>query len=154
MTVSRADNVTRREDAERLVAGVLDTMADLRSVLESEAAHIRIGQFRDGLAAEARKSELAGAYLKGLETIKANAVAIARLVPELIPTFREAQANFHRTVETNQAVLATARAVSESLVKSIAEELGRRTKPLAYAPAGVAPRRQRSSEPLVLSKTF
>ena len=41
-----------------------------------------------------------------------------------------------RSSGTNQVVLATARAVSESLVKGIAEEMNRHARPQGYAPAG------------------
>ena len=151
-----AARVLSRDDAERLVASVLATMADLEKVLAHETAHVRVGRVRDGLAEEAKKSELASAYLRGLEAVKANAVALARFAPEAIERLKTAHAAFGRIVETNQTVLATARAVSESLVKSVAEEMNRLSRPQGYAPAGFGaagsgappPR----SEPLVLSK--
>ena len=51
-------------------------------------------------------------------------------------------------------MLATARAVSESLVKSIADEMNRQSRPQSYAPAGygAAGDAPPPGEPLVLSK--
>ena len=114
------------------------------------------GASATGSPKKPKKSELASAYLRGLEAVKANAVALARFAPEAIERLKTAHAAFGRMVETNQTVLATARAVSESLVKSIAEEMNRLSRPQGYAPAGYGaagsgappPR----SEPLVLSK--
>ena len=141
-----------REDAERLVAGVLATMGDLEKVLTHETAHVRVGRIRDGLAEEAKKSELATAYMRGLETVKANAIALARFAPDALDKLKAAHAGFGRAVETNQTVLATALAVSESLMKGVADEMRRGSRAQAYGPA--APRSSDSSkaEPLVVSR--
>ena len=146
--------VSGREDAERLVTGVLATMSDLEKVLANETAHVRVGRIRDGLTEEARKSELASAYMRGLETVKANAIALARFAPEALEKLKAAHAGFGRAVETNQTVLATARAVSESLMKGVAEEMNRLSRPQGYGPAGPQGARPLRSEPLVISKTL
>lgn len=146
--------VTGRADAEQLAAGVLKTLADLQAVLELETGHVRVGRVREGLADERRKTELSASYLQGLEAVKGNAVAMARFAPEALQRLREAHAGFSRVVEENQIVLATARAVSESLVKGIAEEMNRQARPQVYAPLGHQPRRPETSQPLVVSKTF
>jgi len=149
-----AARILGRDDAERLVAGVLATMADLEKVLANETAHVRVGRIRDGLAEEARKSELASAYMRGLEAVKANAIALARFAPEALARLKAAHGAFGRVVETNQTVLATARAVSENLVKGVADEMNRLSRPQGYGlPGAQAPRPQRS-EPLILSKTL
>ena len=148
-----AQRVTSRDEAERLVVGVLATMQDLQRVLEGETAQIRVGRLRDGLAEEARKSELAATYLRGLEAVKANAVALARFAPEAVERLRKGHAGFSRIVAANQAVIATARAVSESLIKSLSDEVNRAARPQTYAPgrpaaAAYGPR----NEPLVISQ--
>jgi hypothetical protein len=148
-----AQRVTSRDEAERLVGAVLATMADLERLLQAETAQIRVGRIRDGLAEEARKSELATTYLRGLETVKANAVALARFAPDAVERLRKGHAGFGRVVEANQTVVATARAVSESLIKSLSDEVNRAARPQTYAPARPAaaaygPR----NEPLVISK--
>ena len=149
-----AARILGRDDAERLVAGVLATMADLEKLLANETAHVRVGRIREGLAEEARKSELASAYMRGLEAVKANAIALARFAPEALDRLKAAHGAFGRIVETNQTVLATARAVSENLVKGVADEINRQSRPKGYGlPGAQAPRPQRS-EPLILSKTL
>jgi hypothetical protein len=146
--------VVGREDAERLVAGVLATMGELEKILAAETAYIRVGRIRDGLAEEAKKSELASAYMRGLETVKANAIALARFAPEALDKLKAAHAEFGRAVEANQTVLATARAVSESLMKGVADEINRLSRPQGYGPAGPQAPRPRTSEPLVISKSL
>jgi hypothetical protein len=154
MTTAQTMRVTGSTEAEQLVAGVLETMTDLEALLETETAHVRVGRFREGLSQELRKNELAASYIQGLEAIKANAVALARFAPDALERLKTAHARFGRTVDANQIVLATARAVSESLVKGIADEMNRHSRPQGYAPAGYAPRRPQSSEPLVVSKSL
>lgn len=149
--------VLGRPEAERLVAELLAVMGELELVLEAETAQLRIGRVRDGLAQEARKSELAGAYLRGLEGVKANAIALARFAPDALDRLRGAHARFGRALEANQVVLATARAVSEGLIKELAGEMNRARRPAGYAPAGYAAQgaaqaRAAGAEPLVLSR--
>jgi len=147
--------ITNRDDADKLIGGVLTVMGDLEAVLEAETAHVRVGRLREGLSQEAKKSELTASYIQGLEAVKANAIALARLAPEGLDRLKAAHARFGQVVETNQVVLATARAVSESLVKGIAEEMNRHSRAQSYAPPGPIPvGRPRSSEPLVVSKSL
>ena len=145
--------VATREDAKRLVDGVLAVMGELEQVLEHETGHLRGGRIREGLSQEARKTELASTYLRGLESVKSNAVALARFAPEALERLKSAHGRFSRVVELNQTVLATARAVSESLVKGVAEEMNRTARPQGYAPGRfqAAPAR---AEPLVVSKSL
>jgi hypothetical protein len=148
-----APRVTTRDEAERLVAGVLDGLAQLEKILEVETANLRAGRINDALANQERKGELTGAYLRGLEAVKANAVALARFAPASLERLKTAHGSFGRVVEVNQVVLATARAVSESIVKGIAEEMYRASAPQGYGPAGgYGAGRPKSGTPLVLSR--
>lgn len=146
--------ISARGDAEGLVEAVLARMRDLERLLTAETADIRLGRIRDGLANEGRKGELAAQYMTDLETVKANAVALARFAPDALERLRHEHGRFGRVVQTNQAVLATARAVTEGLIKSIADDLARATRPQVYGATGAMagdPRRPRS-EPLIVSK--
>jgi hypothetical protein len=109
-----ADRVT----AEALVAGVLGNMAALESVLADEAAHVRAGRLRESIVAAEPKAALAAAYMQGLEVAKANAVALKRFHPDGVEMLRAAHRRFTAAVEANQTVLASAKTVSEGLIKS------------------------------------
>ena len=142
-----------REEADRLIASVLGTMGELEKVLANETAHVRVGRIREGLAEEARKSELASAYMRGLEVVKGNAIALARFAPDALERLKTAHAAFSQVIEANQTVLATARAVSENLLKSVADEVGRLSAPQGYGPAGPhGARPPVKTEPLLISK--
>jgi hypothetical protein len=148
-----ADRVT----AEALVAGVLGNMAALETILAEEAAHIRAGRLREGVAAAEPKAALAGAYMQGLEVAKANAVALKRFHPEGVEQLRVAHKRFTAAVEANQTVLDSARGVSEGLIKSLAEEIGRAQMPASYGRQAPAPSpygRGVRSGPLVLSRNL
>ena len=148
-----ADRVT----AEALVAGVLGNMAALEAVLAEEATHVRAGRLREGIAVSEPKAALAAAYMQGLEVAKANAVALKRFHPEGVERLRAAHRQFTAAVEANQTVLDSARTVSESLIKSLAEEIGRAQLPATYGRQAQAPSpygRGVRSGPLVLSRNL
>src|SRR3954464_1450361 len=92
--------VTSRAGAEDLIGSVLSGMRELEATLGAETAQVRAGRIRDGLASEAKKGELAARYLRGLEAVKANAVALARFAPEAVDGLRAAHAGFGRMRRT------------------------------------------------------
>ena len=141
--------------AERLVAETLGVMRELEAVLGRESDHVRVGRLAEGLAEAPRKTALAGAYLQGLQAVKANAVALARFAPEGVAALREAHGRFTEAVAANQAVLATARAISEGLLRNLSTELTRSAEPKGYGgrPAP-SPYGHRRSAPLVLSRSL
>lgn len=146
--------VASRSEAEALAGSVLATLAALDAALAAETAHVRAGRIREGLAEEARKSELTAAYLRDLEAVKANAVALARFAPDAVGRLKSAHAEFTRRVEANRMVLATARAVSEGLIKSVSEEIDRAARPSTYGRSAGAAARPAQSAPLVLSRSL
>lgn len=140
--------VSGRDDAETFVATFTGTMAELENVLDEETTHLAAGRIREGLSREERKSQLAAGYLLGLEHVKANAVALARLAPQGVIRLKQAQVDLRAAVERNQNVVATARAVSEGLVRSVADEVARQSRPRSY---GSAPAVAAGARPLVYS---
>ena len=157
--VQRAESlrVADRVTAEALVAGVIGNMAALEAVLAEEAAHVRAGRLREGVAAAEPKAAMAAAYMQGLEVAKANAVALKRFHPEGVEVLRAAHRRFTVAVEANQTVLDTARTVSEGLIKSLADEIARAQMPAGYGRQAPAPSpygRGVRSGPLVLSRNL
>lgn len=141
-------------DAQALIGELRETMAALEKVLTVETEHLRVGRINDGLADNERKSALTSAYLQGLEALKANAVALARFAPQGLEILKTEHAAFARAIETNQIVLATARAVSENLVKGISEELGRSQRPQVYGASGPQHRPASGATPLLVSRNL
>jgi hypothetical protein len=147
--------VTSPEAARELAGATINLMSRLADVLDAETGLIRDGRIADALAHETQKTDLAGRYMRALETIKANAVALARFAPDDVTRLKAAHAQFCDIIEANHAVLATARAVSESIVRDLAKDAGRTAQPQGYRPPGYgapAAASRPSAGPIVVSK--
>lgn len=149
--------VADKAGADALVASVSEAMRALETLLAAESGAVGAGRLRQGLADPAQKSALAAAYVLRLEAVKANAVALARFAPDGLERLRTEHRGFTAAVERNQTVLGTARSVSESLIKSLADDLGRAATPMTYGTPSIAPSpygRGVRSGPLVLSRSL
>jgi hypothetical protein len=150
--------VTSLPEARELVDTIMSTLGSLAHVIGEETQLMRAGQIGAALDREARKTELAGSYMRGLEVLKANAVALARFVPEEVSRLKGAHQEFSELLETNQAVLATARAVSETIVRDLAKDSGRAPQAQGYSRGGYGavtqPVTRLSTGPIVVSKTL
>lgn len=123
-------------EAKGLIPAVMAAMEALERLLAEETTLLKAGRLADGLAHEARKMELAGAYMQGLEAIKANALFLSRVAPEQIGALRAAHGRFSAALEINHTVIATARAVSEGLLRTLAAEASGGAKASGYGPPG------------------
>jgi len=144
-------------EAEGLIEAVLETLGSLSHVVGEETALVRAGRLKEAMTREQRKAELAGVYMKGVEQIKLNAVALARFVPERVKRLKAAHLAFQELIETNQMVLATARAVSEAIVRDLAADANRPTRAPGYGPAatvGAGLFSRPNSGPMVISKSL
>jgi hypothetical protein len=139
-------------EAERLVSALLATMAALEKLLDEETGLMREGRIADALGSERAKNELTGTYLRQLETLKANAIALARFAPGALESLKASHKRFAGVIETNQAVLATARAVSEGLIRSLSEEVDAKTRPFTYGGNRQLTPAAPAASPLVISK--
>ncbi|MGV7031064.1 hypothetical protein [Methylobacterium symbioticum] len=149
--------IADRAGAEALVAEVGAAMRALETVLAAESEAVRAGHLRQGLAEPERKGALTATYMQELERVKANAVALARFAPQGVERLRAEHRRFMEAVEANQAVLGTARSVTEGLIKALAAEMGKASTPTVYGAPSVAPSpygRSPRSGPLVLSRTL
>jgi hypothetical protein len=139
MSLARRDvderpRIANAPEARALVEGVLETLSALSHLVGEETELVRAGRLPEALTREPRKSELAGLYMRGVEQVKLNAVALARFVPDQVQRLKAAHHAFQRLIETNQLVLATARAVSESIVRDLAADANRPTRAAGYGP--------------------
>jgi hypothetical protein len=157
-TVAERVRITTAPEASELVDMIMSTLHSLAHVIGEETQLMRDGKIAAALDREARKTELAGNYMRGLEVLKANAVALARFVPEQVTRLKGAHQEFGELLETNQAVLATARAVSETIVRDLAKDSGRSPQAQGYARGGYGavsqPVTRVSTGPIVVSKSL
>ena len=100
-------------------------------------------------------SHLVGEETELVEQVKLNAVALARFVPDQVKRLKEAHLAFQGLIETNQIVLATARAVSESVIRDLAADANKPMRANGYGPAasvGAGAFARPNSGPLVVSR--
>jgi hypothetical protein len=142
-------------DAQALVEAVLEALAALSHLVGEETELVRIGRLPEAMTREPRKAELAGVYMRGVEQVKLNAVALARFAPEQVRRLKAAHLDFQGLIETNQIVLATARAVSESIVRDLAADANRPARAAGYGPTvtvGAGAFARANAGPLVVSR--
>ncbi len=111
------------KDAERLAERLIGLMAALEDVVGRETDLLRAARLKDATDLAQAKSDAARDYVHGLEALKTNAIALARWAPGSVDRLRKAQARLSDALAINMTVLATARSVSEGIVRSLASEL-------------------------------
>ena len=97
--------VSTAAEARDLVEGIIATLGGLSHVIGEETQLMREGQITQALEREPKKTELAGRYMRGLEVLKANAVALARFVPDDVQRLKGAHLEFSELLDVNQACL-------------------------------------------------
>ena len=85
---------------------------------------------------EPRKAELSKAYVNAVGQLKASQKQLAQAAPELLKTLHRHHDLFRSMLQINLTVLATAHAVSESIVRGVNTEMQRRSMPNTYTAAG------------------
>lgn len=155
--VDERPRISNALEAEKLIETVMETLGALSHVVGEETGLVKAGRLKDAMEREARKAELAGTYMKGVEQVKLNAVALARFAPEKVKRLKTAHLAFQDLIDLNQTVLATARAISESIMRDLATDTNRQNRAPGYGPtatvgAGVFARP--NAGPLVISKSL
>ena len=128
--------VVSRQEAEQLASGLVGVMDALLGTLEAETEMVRAGHLAQAAALESRKSDLAGRYLAVTARLKANAGFLSQCVPQTLELLRQRHDLFRALLQINLAVLATAHAVSEGIIRGAAGEVTRKAAPQTYGASG------------------
>lgn len=118
--------------AEALIDEVVAALDALVAVIREETRLIRAGMLFAAAELEPEKSRTTAAYLRLRTRVKSNSVALGRFCGERIEDLRRRHADFTVVLRENLTVLAIAREVSEDLVRTVAESVGRRAAPATY----------------------
>ena len=142
-------------DARKLAENLMDVMSALLSVIERETELVRAGKLREAMAFEPKKSELSRRYVGVVAQLKASQKFLAQSAPELLTALHRHHDTFRAMLQINLTVLATAHAVSESIVRGVNAEIQRRNIPSTYTASGrrAAPT-PRHMTPLAVSRTL
>jgi hypothetical protein len=133
----------------------MDVMSALLGVIERETELVRAGKLHEALAFEPQKSELSRRYVNAVGQLKASQRYLTQTAPELLNTLHRHHDTFRAMLQINLTVLATAHAVSESIVRGVNTEMQRRNIPNTYTSAGqrAAPG-PRHMTPLAVSRSL
>ena len=85
-------------EARALINTVLETLGGLSHVVGEETELVRAGRLPEAMEREPRKTELAGLYMRGVEQVKLNAVALARFVPDDVRRLKAAHQDFQELI--------------------------------------------------------
>ena len=133
---TREATSTTPAEARKLAENLIDVMSALLGVIERETELVRAGKIREAMASEAQKSELSRRYVSAVTQLKAGSKSLAQAAPDLLATLHRHHDTFRAMLQINLTVLATAHAVSESIVRGVNSEVQRRNIPNTYTAAG------------------
>src|SRR5215467_10813805 len=123
-------------EARKLAQDLMEVMSALLGVIERETDLVRAGKLREALAFEPEKSALSRRYVSAVGHLKASQKFLAQSAPELLTTLHRHHDAFRAMLQVNLTVLATAHAVSESVVRGVNAEIQKRNVPNTYTAAG------------------
>ena len=122
--------------ARKLAENLMDAMSALLDLIERETELVRAGKLGEAMAFEPQKKELTRRYVGAIGELKASQNDLAKSSPELLSTLHRHHDAFRAMLQVNLTVLATAHAVSESVVRGVNAEIQKRNVPNTYTAAG------------------
>jgi len=146
---------TTATDARKLAENLMEVMTALLGVIERETELVRAGKLSEAMALEPQKSDLSRRYVGAAAHLKASQKYLSQTAPELLTTLHRHHDVFRAMLQINLTVLATAHAVSESIVRGVNTEMQSRNIPNTYTSAGrrAAPG-PRHMTPLAVSRSL
>ena len=136
MQAQRPNTAPGSAEARKLAEDLMDAMSALLGLIERETELVRAGKVRDAMMLEGKKQELSRNYVGAVGQLKANQAQLAKSAPELLSTLHRHHDAFRAMLQVNLTVLATAHAVSESVVRGVNAEIQKRNVPNTYTAAG------------------
>lgn len=136
MQAQRANAAPGGTEARKLAEQLMDAMNALLALVERETELVRAGKVREAMTLESKKQELSRSYVGAVSELKANQAQLAKSAPELLSTLHRHHDAFRAMLQVNLTVLATAHAVSESVVRGVNAEIQKRNVPNTYTAAG------------------
>ncbi|MBR1169842.1 hypothetical protein [Bradyrhizobium liaoningense] len=136
MQTQRPNSAPVSGEARKLAEELMDAMNALLALIERETELVRAGKVREAMSLEGKKQELSRNYVAAVSQLKANQPQLAKSAPELLSTLHRHHDAFRAMLQVNLTVLATAHAVSESVVRGVNAEIQKRNVPNTYTAAG------------------
>jgi hypothetical protein len=129
-------SVSTPAEARKLAEELMNSMNALLGIIERETELVRAGKIREAMTFEPKKAEFSRHYVGVVTRLKASHQYLAKTSPDLLATLRRHHDTFRAMLQVNLTVLATAHAVSESIVRGVNAEAQRRNIPSTYGARG------------------
>jgi len=136
---ARPAQITSREIAVKVIAALGKSMDDLLALLEEETRLVRAGKLRAAAELAEKKQEQAALYTRLMLLARDEMKTLAAYDPAGIDQMRRRHDLFRAEVQINLAVLATAQDVAETLLRSVATEVGTAGQAGTYGRRGALP---------------
>jgi hypothetical protein len=152
---AQSSAIASEAEAAAAMAEIGKLMTELSGIVEQETALVRAGRLTLAAPVADRKSELAHAFVTQVSRVRASTRYLARTTPQLLDALRRQHERFRTELQANLTVLATARAVSEGILRGVSNELARRSTVQTYGSSGrhQGPPR-RSAPPIAVSRSL
>jgi hypothetical protein len=111
-------------------------MSELCDIVEAETDLVRAGRVTASAKVAERKGELARAFMDNAARMRASSGYLARAAPPMLDALRRQHEQFRTKLQVNLTVLATARAVSEGILRGVSNELAKRSTVQTYGASG------------------
>ena len=140
-------SVASRAEAEQLCLRIEQNMAGLLDIIARETALLKSARLSAAADLEREKAEMARRYIADMKLLKGHGAAVSRYAPVAVDKLRRLHERFRAELQINLAVLATAKAVAEDLVRGVSNAIAKRDRAHTYGAQGriatpaAAPRR-------------
>ena len=128
--------ITDKSGAEALVDRATASLDQLLEIIMRETRLVREGRLVEVADLEEEKAQLVRSYAQMMDAIRGYRELLSRFAPAAVDRLRKRHLLFRAELQINMAALATARAVSESLVQGVADSVTRQRRPQAYTAKG------------------
>jgi flagellar biosynthesis/type III secretory pathway chaperone len=141
-------------EAESVLQQIADTVERLHLIVQRETELMRASKLVEAAGLEQEKRVLAGEYQRHIELVRRHQERIAALAPESVTALRARHESFQTDLEVNMAVLGTARAVAEDIMRTVASRVGQQHQgPATYGASGAANTKVKAT-PLSVSRSL
>jgi hypothetical protein len=136
-----------RAEADNLALVLEDTLEKMATLLAQETSLARAGKLRHAIELQPEKARLTEAFIHTAERFRANAAYFKSELPGTIIKIRALYEKFHVEIGRNMTALATATALSESLINEVVETVQEHERPAGYTLSGQVPNNSKASAP-------
>jgi hypothetical protein len=128
--------VASAAEATAVMTEIGKLMTELCAIIEAETELVRAGRVAAAAKAAELKGELARAFVHNVTRMHAGRCDIARAAPRLLEALRRQHEQLSAKLQVNLTVLATARAVSEGILRGVSNEIAKRSTVQTYGASG------------------